>query len=328
MPVQPSAAQHAFALTLAILAPATAVLFSTSGEPARFAGCLLLVPLVPLAYMLRQTVYGAVALLGALSVSLAVALDAAGFANQDVIRIGAVGLFLWGLTLSSCAIVRGIALRRSDDGSELSQAYVGALDILAAGLRSADPVAAGRPGEVGRLSALVAREMGLPANQIDGIRAAALLAELERSVTTRRVLRAAVEAFSPTPLSGVSRCRRTNDLARSLAPILDTALPLLARQSADPPNGPPGTDKSASPGVALNEEILSTVRSYVSVMGGESGGFVPETADGRRRTDAPTVAKPETVIDALERVVRRPTGRPEPAAELPLCPVATGSAND
>ena len=106
-------------------------------------------------------------------------------------------LTIWGAVLGITSILVGTlsdaSTRRID---ELHDAYLGVMEVLVQYLNSGDPKLKNRTAKLSELSQQVAARMRLSDAEIDNIRVAALLQDIENIEVTARVIRKAVGTLS------------------------------------------------------------------------------------------------------------------------------------
>jgi hypothetical protein len=144
---------------------------------------------------------------------------------------------------------------------------LGVVEVLGQYLNSADSKVNDRASRVSELSRQVAVRMRLSDTQIDNIRVAALLQDIESLEVTARVIRKAMgDLAHGERKSGTEHTFNGSDLVQSLGSVLTGALPLLVGRgdclhtddSHDGLNAPP----EQAPGAA----ILYTVRRYLKLL--------------------------------------------------------------
>lgn len=110
---------------------------------------------------------------------------------------------------------------------ELHKAYAGVVEVLSRYLRRSNPHTKSRSVRVAELSQLVTEELGPPRKQIDDIRVAALLHDLDNVEITTQVIS---KAFGSLEARHARHTFTGTELMHSLGSVLEGALPLLAGQ--------------------------------------------------------------------------------------------------
>ena len=154
---------------------------------------LFFLPIVLAGFFLGRYRAGALALLSAITVGILVSGDYAGFASSGSPLIVSLTMTIWAAVLGLTAIVVGTL---KDDlvhkAAEAREAQVGVIDILARYLQSVNPQLEHRAQRVARLCEEVATRMHLEPREIDNIRVAAVLADMENVEITARIVKKAV----------------------------------------------------------------------------------------------------------------------------------------
>ena len=190
---------------------------------------LFYLPVVLCAFFLGRYHAGVLALFCMVSVSVVITLNLDAVAvNTSPLIIGLV-LTIWGAVLGINAILVGTLSDESNQRiDELHDAYLGVVEVLGQYLNSADPKLDSRATKVSELSRQVAIRMRLSDTQIDNIRVAALLQDIESLEVTARVIQKAMgELAQGDGKKGLEHTFNGSDLVQSLGSVLTGALPLL-----------------------------------------------------------------------------------------------------
>ncbi len=180
-------------------------------------------------------------------------------------------------------LVGTLSDERMDKIKELHDAYVGVVEVLARYLNSTDPKACDSTARVAQLSQEVAAQMRLSDKEIDDIRVAALLQDIENIEVTARVIRKAVgDLAQPGRKKQLERTFHGSELVQSLGSVLTGALPLLVNRGDCPDLGEADAGNQAPAEHGFGAQIISTVRDYVALLSRD-----------------PTM-NPRTALDALE----------------------------
>jgi hypothetical protein len=267
---------------------------------------LFYLPVVLAAFFLGRYRAGILALLCVVCASVVTALNLSNFAAfTSPLAIG-LTLTIWGAVMGINAILVGTL---SDESvhkiEELHDAYLGVVEVLVQYLNSADPKLKARAAKISELSQQVAAQMRLSDTEIDNIRVAALLQDIESIEVTARVIRKAVGDLTQSSRKGqLEHTFNGSDLVQSLGSVLTGALPLLVNprdglHTDEPDQGHPGPVKHA-----LGTEILRTVRRYMTLLSQDPCLANPLQTIKVLKNDLEFDHHP-AVVYALEQVVQR-----------------------
>jgi hypothetical protein len=266
---------------------------------------LFYLPVALAAFFLGRYRAGVLALLCVTCAAVVMALDlGTAVAYNSPLVIG-LALTIWGAALGLSAILVGtLSDERTHKIGELHDAYVGVVEVLSRYLNSADPKLKDRATMISELSQEVAARMRLSEKEIDDIRVAALLQDIEHIEVTARVIRKAVGDLADSGAG--SACEHTfngSDLVHSLGSVLTGALPLLLDQ--DVSFGLAAEDGLGAPAnSSLGTKIIRIVKSYVDLLYHDAGTTTPQDAIDLQMADTEDDHNP-AVIHALEQVVLR-----------------------
>jgi hypothetical protein len=259
---------------------------------------LFYLPVVLAGFFLGRYRAGVLALLSVISATIVVAADLAGFATLTTPIMIALAVTLWGASLGLTSILVGtLCDERDAKALEAHEAHVGVVEVLARYLQSANPNLQHRALHVAQLSARVAERMRLSSKEIDDIRVAALLIDMENVEITARVIRKAVDELEDETRIE-QRTFNGTELVRSLGSALRGAFPLLLVQSSINADEPPAD-------IPFGARIIRTVRGYVGLVDGrrDGGGQSPTEAIDELRCDLEADYHP-AVLHALAAVVQ------------------------
>ena len=268
---------------------------------------LFYLPIILGAFCVGRGYSGTLALLSALVVGIAsIAVPPSWTAALENPIVAALTLLIWSATLGLASILVGtLADERSRTVQELQRAYIGIAEVLSKYLHGARADTETSATRVARLSCEVARELQYPPKQIDHVRVAALLHDLDDIEVTTSVISKAVGALD----GEVNASRRSfmgTELVNSLSSVLEGALPLLVSQDDAVSDylSNDGTTSAAS--VPLGAEIIRVCRRYDQLtVGGGPHSATPVDAVRDLRCECRVQAR--SVVDALELVVSRET---------------------
>ncbi len=263
---------------------------------------LFFLPVVLAAFFLGRYRAGILAVLCVVSAAVVVALDLdTRTAIGSPLAIG-LALTTWGAAMGINAIFVGtVSDERNSKIEELHDAYLGVVEVLAQYLNNADPRLGDRAAKLAEISQKVAFQMRLSRKEIDDIRVAALLQDIDNLEVTARVIRKAVGDVAHS-----QRGRRLettfngSELVQSLGAVLTGALPLLVRPSDC--LATQTEDESAGGSLPLGAQIIRTARSYVFFLCQDPSITSPLDAVAALRDDMEGDHHP-AVLHALEQVV-------------------------
>ena len=264
---------------------------------------LFYLPVVLAGFFLGRYRAGVLAFFSVIAVSIVTAVSLNEFATFTTPLVIGLSVTLWAAVLGLTALLVGtLSDERTQTLSDLHEAHVGVVEVLARYLQSAHPKLKARSEHVAELSQSVALEMGLPSRECDDIRVAALLYDMENIEITAKVIRRAVDDME-TQQNSAQHSFQGSELAHSLGSVLTGAFPLLMSQSETESLGT-NAARSDSP---IGAQIIRAVRSYdrltreVSIRDSHWGNSDEELVDELRRDLE--AGHPDEVLDALSRVV-------------------------
>ena len=300
-----------FEIMLVIVVLGMAGLFLRMGEHGMVGLNLFFLPVILSGYFLGRSAAGVLALLSAIFVTIAASFIGANFSGFNSPTMVGLGLAIWAAVLGLVALLMGtLCDERMRTVKDLQKAYVGVVEVLSKYLQSANPRVKDRSTRVAELSQQIALEMKLSRRQIDDIRVAALLHDLESVEITTQIASRAV--------SSLENAQRKHtflgtDLVHSLGHVLEGALPLLVSQDELLKHCLQPLEQSPN-SAPIGAQIIAIARSYDDLMYGNAMGATlsPRQAVAELRKD-PWI-KNVTILAALERaVIRTPENVLEPA---------------
>jgi hypothetical protein len=265
---------------------------------------LFYLPIVLAGFFLGRYRAGVLALLAVVTATIVICMDFSNFGTMNSPVAIALCVTLWGSVLGLTALLVGTLCDDRDARRvEAHEAQVGVIEVLSRYLQSANPALESRAKRVAALSEQVARKMRLSAKEIDDIRVAALLMDMENIEITARVIKKAVGALEDDTLK--QRTFHGTELVQSLGTVLTGAFPLLLNTSED---------AAAAEGhtVPFGARIIRTVRAYETMEADpwQHGDKSPEAFIVELQSGIDVDHHP-AVLHALRLVV---TGREAPAA--------------
>lgn len=276
---------------------------------------LFYLPVVLAAFYLGRHRAGVLALVCVLLASIVAVLDLEGFAATTTPLVIGLSLVVWSAVMGLNAIFVGtLGDERSKKIEELHDTYLGVVEVLAHYLKSANPEKKDHSKRVAMLSQAVARKMRLSEREVDDIRVAALLQDINNLEVTAKVIQRAVGDLSK---SGVhtSYTFHGSDLVQSLGAVLTSAMPLIVSQSDGLDITFGDDDVARSADVPFGMAIIHTISHFDTLMH-DSPEIGPQEAINILRSELDADHHP-AVLHALEQTVHELAGREgDPIADL------------
>jgi response regulator RpfG family c-di-GMP phosphodiesterase len=246
------------------------------------------------------------ALLCVLSVTIATAWFMPRFGGYEApVSIG-LALTIWAGVLGLTAILMGtLCDERTRTVNELQTAYVGVVEVLFKYLQSSDPRTKARSIRISELCQAVAREMKLPRKQIDDIRVAALLRDLESVEVTTQMVSKAVNTLEQNAGRASKHTFLGTDLVHSLGSVMEGALPLIVSQNDDLRECLAMHDDRQEGQYLVGAEIISAVRAYDALATGDESQPAAAPYDAVRKLRTEGSPHDEEVVGALARVLQQ-----------------------
>ncbi len=229
---------------------------------------LFYLPVVLSAFYLGRYRSGILAMLCVICAAVITALDLSTLASfSSPLTIG-LALTIWGAVMGMNSLLVGtLSDERMGKIKELHDAYVGVVEVLARYLSSSDPKIDDRTAEVAQVSQEVAAQMRLSDKEIDDIRVAALLQDIENIEVTARVIRKAVGDLAQRGRKKqFEHTFHGSELVQSLGSVLTGALPLLCNRGEDPDLDEADAGGHAPAEHGFGAQIIRSVRAYVTLL--------------------------------------------------------------
>lgn len=261
---------------------------------------LFFLPIVLAGFFLGRYRAGVLALLSVVAAGVIVSLDIPSFGSANPPIVIAMAMTVWAAILGLTSLLVGTL---SDDryrkATEAQEAYVGVVEVLSRYLQTIHPALENRAQKVSRLSEQVAAKMRLSPKEIDNIRVAALLMDMENVEITARVIRRAVGEVGTDAIE--QRTVAGTDLVKSLGTVLQGAIPLLTS-----PEGLNVTSVTDSP---FGARIIKAVRAYLRLQDDpwDNGNRSPVEIMEELQDDMEAQHHP-AVLHALTEVVTASSG--------------------
>ena len=262
---------------------------------------LFYLPVVLAAFFLGRYRAGILAVLCVICAAVVTALDLSNFAAYTSPVMIGLALTIWAAVLALTAILTGtLSDERTERIVELHDAYVGVVEVLSRYLNNADAKLNERSALSSQLAQEVAARMKLSDREIDDIRVATLLQDMESIEVTAKVIQKAIGSLA----QGRSRQHTFHggDLAQSLGRVLRGALPLLIEHDRffDPANSDDGISTALEAPMGAN--VIRTVRRYLTLVYEQPGQISRDEALNILKKDFEDEHHP-AVLHALEQVV-------------------------
>jgi len=274
---------------------------------------LFYLPVVLAAFFLGRYRAGVLALFCVISASVVSVLDFANFAAFTSPIIIGLAITIWGAVLGLTTILVGsLSDERNAKLLELHDAHVGVLEVLSRYLQSANPTHNNRSKRVAQLSEQVAKRMKLSDRDVDSIRTAALLQDVENLEITAKVIHKAMGDLKIGPRTTSSEHTfHGSDLVHSLGEVLTGALPLLFSHNLTTDVDVPLEFSAASGDTPPGAKIINSVRSFDALVNDASPGQKrsPQEAISELRGDIDADHHP-AVLQALDFVVANEARQP------------------
>ncbi|MCA9090029.1 MAG: hypothetical protein KDA90_15515 [Planctomycetaceae bacterium] len=270
---------------------------------------LFFLPIIMAGFFLGRYRAGVLAFLSVISATIVIAQDVSRFSFNQTPLMVILSIMIWGAVLGMAALLVGtLCDDRNARALEAHEAHVGVVEVLARYLQSADSRLHDQAMRIVQLCEQVAQRMRLPRREVDDLRVAAMLMDVENIEITARVIRKAVghmdaEEISPATIHGT-------ELVQSLRNVLSGASPLILGQ----------TQTGELPMAA---RVLKVVRTFVeleNVSGpGESGAeFALDVMRHDPQADELVLEVLEHVLDQADAVPSQEHPRTVTAQLVPL----------
>jgi hypothetical protein len=268
---------------------------------------LFYLPVTLAAFYLGRYRAGVLAFFSVILASIVTALSLQDFAAFTSPLVIGLSIIVWGAVLGLTAMMVGtLSDELSQRMVELHEAHVGVVEVLARYLQSANQGLKDRSQRISELCERVARQIRLSDREVDDIRVAALLHDMENIEITARVIRKAMGELEDENRGPSQTTFHGTELVHSLGSVLMGAFPLVLNQSE--PEGHPIAGPAPDGNVPFGARIIRTVRAYDSLLHGKLAlpGASPADAIADLKRDHEADHHP-AILHALERVVCGPT---------------------
>jgi HD-GYP domain-containing protein (c-di-GMP phosphodiesterase class II) len=263
-------------------------------------------PVILAAFFLGRYRAGVLAFFSVLSASVVLSFNLGELAAYDSPLVVALSVLVWGGVLGLAALLVGtLSDELASRMTELHEAHVGVVEVLSHYLQSAHPSLKDHSHRVASICRDLAEQLKLGQKEVDDIRVAALLCDMENIEITARVIRKAIGDLGDEQKSGGQHTFHGTELVRSLGPALLGAFPLVLNQSGAEQQRAAG-DVFSGAQAPLGARIIRTVRAYDALMHGKFGLPGISAVDAIKELWRDVEAEHDPMIlHALERVVTR-----------------------
>ncbi len=323
MSKQPPIQQRFLEIALVLVCVALCVLLHRIGAYRMVVLNLFYLPVVLAAFFLGRYQAGVLAVLSVILAAVVTALDLNHVATFTTPLVIGLVLTTWAAVLALTAILAGtLSDERSEKIEELHEAYVGVVEVLSRYLNNADRRLNARSTLCANLSQQVAARMKLSGKEVDDIRVATLLHDMENIEVTSKVIQKAIGNVSQG--NSGQHTFHGSDLAQSLGSVLRGALPLLAARQPVYDLSPEDNGACRPAELPIGSNVIRTVRHYVNLVTEDPDPISPPEAIMILRNELDDAHHP-AVLHALEQLVL--VEHIEPVApdlqEVGATPVAT-----
>ena len=261
---------------------------------------LFYLPVVLSGFFLGRYSAGILAVFCVMTTSLVCALQLNEFSSYTSPLAVGLMVTLWGAILCLTALLVGtLSDERAAQSSELHEAYVGVVEVLAKYLQGGNPQLNASTNRVVRLSQQIALEMRLSSKCIDDIRVAALMQGFSKIEITTKVISKAVHNLEGRG-GATDFSFHGTDLVHSLGVVLRGAIPILINQ--DPTVLSALEDRTVTE-VPIGAEILRVARAYDSLTMSRADDSLTSAAAIHELRGDSTAAYNIDVLETLGRVI-------------------------
>lgn len=290
---------------------------------------LFFLPVVLGAFFLGRYRAGVLALLSVVMVTMIAAQDFSQFAAFRSPLTSALAITIWGGVLGLTTILAGtLSDERSTQMTELHEAYIGVIEVLSKYLHSVHPQLQDRPARVAELSQRMGEQLRLTSREIDDIRVAAMLQEMDHIEITARVVRKAIGNLDGENAKSIECTFHGADLVQSLGGVISGSLPLLRRFD----DTVLGTEESLNPegnsNPPVGAHIIRAARAYDRLAFGQNAVQVKDSVSALNELKAGLHGShlPE-VLHALELVLAPATADNKARPVMATKTTSSGSRN-
>lgn len=268
---------------------------------------LFFLPVLVGAFFLGRYRAGVLALLSFAMVTIVAAQDFRQFTAASSPVTTALAITIWGAVLGLTTIIAGtLSDERTEQISALHESYIGVIEVLSKYLHSVGPQQQQRPLRIAEMSERIGSVLRLTATEIDQLRVASLLQELDHLEITARVVRKAMGTFEGDNRHPAQATFNGADLVQSLGAVISGSLPLLCQCEDEVAVGELESTSQNGSNLPLGARIIRTVRRYDELVYGQNSVVTndPVIVLAEMKAGIHGTPHPE-VLRALEEIVVR-----------------------
>ncbi len=268
---------------------------------------LFFLPVLLGAFFLGRYRAGVLALLSFVMVTIVAAQDFRQFTAASSPVTTALAITIWGAVLGLTTIIAGtLSDERTTQITELHGSYIGVIEVLSKYLRGIGPHHQDRPLRIAELSQAIGAKLHLTAKEIDEIRVAALLQELDHLEITARVVRKGMGSYDSVQRHPGESTFNGADLVQSLGAVISGSLPLLCRCEDDLTRVEQVMADGAGSTLPLGARIIRTARDYDRLVYGQNSSVTNDPVIVLAEMKAGTHGMHDAdVLRTLEQIVLR-----------------------
>lgn len=296
-----------FEIMLIVVALGLTCLFWRTGGYKMVILNLFFLPIVLGGYYLGRSTAGVLAFFCVLAVGLVTSLDSTELARFTTPTLTYLALTVWGAALGLTALLVGtLCDERAQKLDELHEAYVGVVEVLSKYLQTGSSQVEARSERLAELSQRVATQLRLSRKEIDDVRVATLLLDLENIEVTSQLVSKAMNTLEANPRAMRKHTFLGMDLIHSLGSVLRGAAPLLVNRDPAVRDVLALHDDAVPATIPLGSHVIRFVQAYDALTrrDGDRQGVSPAQAIETLRKDASTGPEREA-LQALSQVVLR-----------------------
>lgn len=247
-----SKSQHILEVFLVLIAIGLIVMLNATGSHKITVLNLFYLPVVLAGFFLGRYRAGVLAFFCVVMASTVVVLNMNNFAPFTSPVAAILAVTVWSVVLGLTALLVGtLSDERIAKATEAHEAHFAVVDVLSRYLQSANPKLRIRATRTALLSEQVARKMRLSHQEIDDIRIASRLMDIENIEITARVIKKAVGTLED---ENDQHTIAGTELVQSLRSVLKGAFPLVLSQA--------DAEEISDEEMPFGARILHTVRAY------------------------------------------------------------------
>jgi len=270
---------------------------------------LFFLPVILGAFFLGRYRAGVLALLSVILVTSVAAQDFSQLASFRSPLVNALALTIWAGALGLTTILAGtLSDERYQQMHELHSAYIGVIEVLSKYFQSKQPGLKDRPLRIADLGQRIGLQLRMNSRDIDDVRVALLLQEMDHIQITTRVIRRPMGNFDSGHGKTEEHTFHASDLVQSLGSVLNGTLPLLCRFDETTSDRESASSKPGGATPVLGASVVRIAQVYDRIVHGQNPA----------RSSDPLVAMneiksgmhgnhPPEVLHALEQVVLEQT---------------------